>query len=103
MVVQWTTAVVQTPNFTENSQVSGCNPTKNTCRRNQPGDLPDMWENYMDYSSEECQVAFTNDQITIMRGVLEGPRALLLETSTAITNVKYVNELLVFLTHLMDK
>lgn len=85
-----------TPNAKENSQASGCNPTKNTCQRNQVGDLPDMFENYMDYSREECQNSFTKDQIGIMRSVLENERAELLEPATAITNVKYVNELLVF-------
>ena len=85
-----------TPFCGNNSQLEGCDTTKNTCRRNQPGDLPDMFENYMDYSREECQNSFTKDQISIMRSVLENERADLIETSTAITNVKYVNELLVF-------
>lgn len=35
----------------------------------------DMWENYMDYTGDACQIAFTEGQINIMRGVLEGPRA----------------------------
>ncbi|MBX7224820.1 MAG: zinc-dependent metalloprotease [Chitinophagales bacterium] len=85
-----------TPFCGSNAQLEGCDPTKNTCNKNQPGDLPDMWENYMDYSREECQVAFTNDQIAIMRGVLEGPRATLLETATGITNVQLQKQVLVF-------
>lgn len=59
-----------------------CDPERNIChnepiRDGQP-DRPEMWENYMDYATESCQVAFTKDQITIMRGALEGPRAGLL-------------------------
>jgi hypothetical protein len=69
-----------TPAASENSQSSGCDPGKNTCDAGQTGDLPDMWENYMDYSEEPCQVAFTLEQIDLMRGVLEGPRVGLVDT-----------------------
>ena len=58
-----------------------CNPNRNTCGFDGPNvpDRPNMWENYMDYATESCQVALTQGQITIMRGALEGPRAGLLE------------------------
>lgn len=47
-----------------------CDETQNTCEQNISGDLPDMIENYMDYSLETCQNTFTKGQVEIMRGVL---------------------------------
>jgi hypothetical protein len=46
-----------------------CDKTKNTCTDAQ-NDLPDMIENYMDYSLEECQNIFTKDQVAHMRKTL---------------------------------
>jgi len=47
-------------------------------------DLPDMYENYMDYNSEACQNLFTQEQVAIMRAMLEGPRAgLILQQLTS--------------------
>jgi hypothetical protein len=63
-----------TPNAADQSQ-QDCDPSKNTCVDNIQGiDLPDMIENYMDYSSEECQNSFTQGQVTLMHGVLEDQR-----------------------------
>ncbi len=74
-------------NANSNSFNDPCDPNRNVCHNEandgQP-DRPDMWENYMDYSTESCQVALTKDQITIIRGALEGPRAMLLSPPTAI-------------------
>lgn len=62
--------------------------TKNSCGAGTTGDLPDMWENYMDYSRDACQVLFTNDQIAVMRSVLGAQRAGLTGGSpTAVANV----------------
>ena len=47
-----------------------CDENQNTCEQNVSGDLPDMIENYMDYSLETCQNTFTKGQVEIMRGVL---------------------------------
>ncbi len=79
--------IEDTPAATSNSQVTGCDASKNTCDDGMD-DKPDMWENYMDYSSEDCQVAFTNGQIDIMRAVLEGPRSTLIANSTSISDSK---------------
>ena len=50
--------------------------TKDTC----PDDnLPDLFENYMDYSAEKCQNMFSKEQVAIMRTMLEGPRVGLLD------------------------
>lgn len=56
----------------------GCIWTQNNCTGDGTPDKPDMIENYMDYSSDECQNLFTRGQINIMRAMLEGPRAGLL-------------------------
>lgn len=73
--------IEDTPNAADNSQVTGCDDTKNTCTDN-TDDRSDMWENYMDYSVETCQVAFTQGQVDIMRAILEGPRADLYQTGS---------------------
>jgi hypothetical protein len=65
--------VEDTPNQGRQSQFD-CDHSQNTCNDG-PGDLPDMVENYMDYSRETCQNSFTKGQIAIMRAVLEGPRS----------------------------
>jgi hypothetical protein len=63
-----------TPNADAQSSTD-CNLTKNTCTDNIQGiDLPDMVENYMDYSAESCQNSFTQGQADLMHGVLEDQR-----------------------------
>lgn len=55
-----------------------CNPNKNTCVDDINGvNLPDMIENYMDYSAETCQNSFTQGQVGLMKGVLANQRVLL--------------------------
>ena len=62
-----------TPNALEES--AGCDTTANTCTDNIQGlDLPDMLENYMDYSNETCQNSFTKGQVELMHGVFENQR-----------------------------
>lgn len=75
-----------TPDATENHQSSGCI-TKNTCEDDINGvDLPDMYENYMDYSEETCQNSFTKGQFALMRGVLENQRqGLIAEDNDALS------------------
>jgi hypothetical protein len=53
-----------TPNTS--SPNSGCNSNRNSCQWNEPGDLPDMVENYMDYTRGSCQNTFTEDQAAMM-------------------------------------
>ena len=60
-----------------------CDKTKNSCEQVElffNEDPLDLVENYMDYSSEECMNMFTKGQVEIMRGVLMGPRAGLLNS-----------------------
>lgn len=63
-----------TPNADSQSN-SDCDVMKNTCTDTILGlDLPDMVENYMDYSAETCQNSFTQGQVDLMKGVLEVER-----------------------------
>ena len=71
--------VEDTPNQGLSSQFT-CDPTNNGCT-DEMNDLPDMWENYMDYSREDCQNSFTMGQVDIMRSVLLNERAGLVEGS----------------------
>ena len=49
---------------------NGCNKGVNTCAEPSGEEFPDMLENYMDYSTGECQNLFTNNQIAQMRSNL---------------------------------
>ncbi len=63
-----------TPNAANQSPFS-CNHSINSCVDNIEGlDLPDMVENYMDYSNADCQNSFTLGQIAVMRQVLRSYR-----------------------------
>ena len=56
-----------------------CNLSKNTCYDNINGvNLPDMVENYMDYSDGDCQNSFTKKQIDLMRNVIVNHRPKLI-------------------------
>tara|TARA_R110001592_G_scaffold100965_1_gene285963 strand:- start:2716 stop:4056 length:1341 start_codon:yes stop_codon:yes gene_type:complete len=73
-----------TPNCDQSAQ--GCDIARNSCTDTIPGigDLPDMVENYMDYSDQDCQNSFTQGQITIMRNVLDNERAGLLSSQGVV-------------------
>lgn len=64
---------------------------KDTCLED---NLPDMIENYMDYSIESCQNMFTAQQVGLMRAMLEGPRSGLLENSVSSTENLVASHLL---------
>jgi hypothetical protein len=70
--------ITDTPKASSQSKFD-CDKTKNTCVDAGATDLPDMIENFMDYSDEGCQNMFTLGQVALMRSVLEGPRKKLLE------------------------
>ncbi len=71
--------ILDTPNQGAQS-VTVCDTTLNTCIDSTGTDLPDMIENYMDYSGEACQNTFTKGQIAHMRAVLMNQRNLLVGT-----------------------
>ena len=56
---------------------SSCDYEKNTCINNEGYDFPDMIENYMDYTVDECRISFTKQQIALMRYVLANRRPYL--------------------------
>jgi hypothetical protein len=73
--------------FANSQSEFDCDITKNSC----PGidahygiDMPDLIENFMDYSSEDCMNMFTKGQVEIIRNVLTGPRSGLVEGSSSI-------------------
>jgi len=65
--------IEDTPNQESQSQFN-CNHNLNSCT-DSPIDYPDMVENFMDYSDENCQNMFTAGQIAIMRSMLATARA----------------------------
>lgn len=61
--------------------------TQNTCGSGS-SDQPDMWENYMDYSRDNCQGLFTTDQVALMRSILGNQRdTLVSQQSTGILHI----------------
>lgn len=72
--------IEDTPQQGLNSQFQ-CDPELNTCGDG-ADDLPDMFENFMDYASEDCMNSFTLQQIAIMRSVLENERSGIVSTVT---------------------
>lgn len=72
--------IADTPNASNHSNW-GCSHNVNSCVDNINGvDLPNMVENYMDYSSGNCQNSFTIGQADVMRSVLEIYRPFLAES-----------------------
>ncbi len=70
--------------FADSESAFDCDVTKNSCIGIEPFyglDMPDLIENYMDYSSEDCMNMFTKGQVELMRNVVLGPRVGLLETT----------------------
>ena len=85
-----------TPNAEGQSDFD-CDDSKNTCVDNIYGiDLPDMIENYMDYSAETCQNSFTQGQVDLMRGVLQNQRIDLVQNNPASIEQFALTEVLVF-------
>lgn len=65
-----------------------CDTTRNTCEQVEMfynADVPDLVENFMDYSGETCMSMFTKGQVELMRNVLQGPRKGLLASSSVTT------------------
>ena len=69
--------IEDTPNQEAASSFT-CNFNQDSCSDG-ANDLPDMVENYMDYSNDQCMNMFTNIQIDVMRAVLEIARPGLVE------------------------
>lgn len=88
--------VADTPNQGVSSQFA-CDPDQNTCSDSEDADMPDMFENFMDYAAEDCLNSFTKQQIAIMRGVLENARSGLIgRTTTDVLAVETTKAFKVF-------
>lgn len=91
--------ISDTPTAGSNSQatvdVTNCTDlhTKDSCTDDM---IPDMIENYMDYSLESCQNMFTRDQVDIMRSMLEGPRSGLLLNDVSGVNNQLDSKLVIY-------
>jgi hypothetical protein len=82
--------IADTPQANDASQ-QDCDDTKNTCVDNIAGiDMPDMIENYMDYSAEDCQNSFTMQQVQFMRWVIRSHRADI--ATISFTGINAINE-----------
>lgn len=83
--------IADTPPQEQSTQTTtGCpSATQNTCGSGNPGDLPDNWENYMDYSSDRCQAMFTLGQVSHMRSILGNQRDTLTHPPLSVFNPKY--------------
>lgn len=73
-----------TPNQADKSNFD-CNWSMNTCNDITGPQLPDMVENYMDYSNHQCQNSFTKQQILVMRGSISKYRNALPVKTEIIT------------------
>ena len=63
---------------------ANCPANGNSCSNDFP-DLPDMWENYMDYSNGTCMSAFTKEQVARMQYYLETLRSTIYSTSNLLS------------------
>ncbi len=61
----------------------GCDFNTNSCTNENP-DKPDMIENYMDYSNDNCQVAFTNGQKNVFTNTFSQYRSTLISNGNLI-------------------
>jgi len=77
-----------TPNASANAGQQ-CNFSTNSCV-DAPIDFPDMIENYMDYAQDQCMNLFTDDQVGIMRSMLETARSGLINDSVDPSSVNTI-------------
>lgn len=78
-----------------------CTTARNTCTSIDAYygiDVPDMVQNYMDYSAETCMNLFTKGQAALMQGSLEHQRSTLATRSylTAVSEVNAATALIVY-------
>ena len=94
---------------------NGCTKGVNTCAEPTGEQYPDMLENYMDYSTGECQNMFTHDQVAQMRANLTAfrseiyttqrpnpPTLELVDIETGIHPKPVINDMTVYLAEAND-
>lgn len=72
--------ITDTPNQGSQSNFD-CDTQRNTCT-DPSNDMPDLIENYMDYSDETCSNMWTQEQSAFMRNVIENERVGLLNPAS---------------------
>ena len=72
-----------------------CNFNKNTCSNSGSIDLPDMVENFMDYSNQACLKMFTREQTKVIRLNLFYHRTGLPQ-GCFIDTIKYLDQIFIF-------
>lgn len=77
-----------TPNMHFSEQGVDCPDAGINSCIDESNDMPDMWENYMDYSNDKCQTMFTIGQVSHMRKVLIAQRSGLLKTNNCCSTVE---------------
>lgn len=73
-----------TPPVSSTFTNANCPANGNSCSTDFP-DLPDMWENYMDYSNGTCMSAFTKEQVARMHYYLQTLRSSIYSSSNLIS------------------
>jgi PKD repeat protein len=63
---------------------ANCPQNGNSCSNDFP-DLPDMWENYMDYSNGKCMSVFTKQQVSRMHYFLTSLRTTIYSNSNLVS------------------
>lgn len=91
--------IADTPNQGAQSNFD-CNTNNNTCidsigGQPDPNDMPDLIENYMDYSDESCSNMWTQEQAAFMRNVVENERVGLI-TPVSIEELKLENSFSIY-------
>lgn len=91
--------IKDTPGQTAKSNFN-CNLNVNTCK-DVPKDMPDMVENYMDYSAESCQNSYTKEQVRVMRNAIRVfrnalPIQIKIDTAMRIFDTIVYNDVLVY-------
>lgn len=84
--------ITDTPDQADQSP-DNCDKVINSCT--QTPDMPDMVENYMDYSSSNCQNSFTKGQVTLMENVLATIRTTV-KVPTSIVDVDAPEQVIVY-------
>lgn len=73
--------------FASDASQQACDTTINSCV-DTPVDFPDMIENYMDYSDDRCLNIFTQEQVGVMRAMLQTSRAGVAYVTGDVSGIK---------------
>lgn len=95
--------LTDTPTCDQSAQ--GCDMSRNSCVdaiAGTTGDVPDMVENYMDYSDQDCQNSFTVGQTLIMQDIIQNHRSGLINSpafsncTSSISEIELANAISIY-------